>query len=215
MRARAVLIILCPLLVVGLAAAEELQLAAGTTCVSDEVSEGIRGAVDPTSYTISDDGQVSANFWFCRELVDAATPSSELGVTFGQLQAGSLVGVVQLIQPWLDYKENSIKPGIYTMRYGIMPADGNHMGVSPYRDYLLLIPATEDKDPKGTLSYVELLSSSGLATGAPHPAVLALFPIWEEIAKPSLTKNEMDQWTIAVKLGDKVLGLVVAGHGEI
>ena len=30
----------------------------------------------------------------------------------------------------------------------------------------------------------------------------------------TLTKNEMDQWTIAVKLGDQVLGFVVLGHGE-
>jgi hypothetical protein len=101
------------------------------------------------------------------------------------------------------------------MRYGVMPADGNHMGVSPYRDFLLLIPPTEDTDPGATFGYAELVVSSVQAAGVPHPAVLALFPIWDEISEPTLTKNEMDQWTLAIRLGDQVVGLVILGHGEV
>lgn len=215
MKAQVALIVLCSLFQVGVALAEDVQMEASGAAVPEAVSEGIREVVDSTSYSLSVDGQVSAHFWFSREPMAAGSPSSELGVSFGQLQTGSLVGVVQLLQPWADYKANSIQPGTYTMRYGIMAADGNHMGVSPYRDFLLLIPAVEDTAPKGTFSYVELLSLSVLATGASHPAVLALFPVWDEISEPTLTKNEMDQWTLAVKLGDQLLGLVVMGHGEI
>jgi hypothetical protein len=57
--------------------------------------------------------------------------------------------------------------------------------------------------------------SSNQASGVPHPAVLALFPVWEEVSGPTLIQNEMDQWTIAVKLGDQVFGFVVLGHGEV
>jgi hypothetical protein len=138
-----------------------------------------------------------------------------LGVTFGQIESGSLIGAVQLVQPWPDYKANSIPAGVYTLRYGVMPADGNHMGVSPYRDYLMLIPPEQDTDPGKNFNYVELITSSAQASGVPHPAVLALFPIWEEISGPSVVKNEMDQWTLAIKLGDQVVGLVIVGHGEV
>ena len=55
------------------------------------------------------------------------------------------------------------------------------------------------------------------ATGTPHPAVLALFPVWEELSEPGLVRNEMDQWTLAVPFASisPTLGLVVEGHGEV
>jgi hypothetical protein len=199
----------------GLLLAQDVRLELTEVAVPEAVSQEASELIGKKSCTISIDDQVAAHFWFREDPLVALSPSSELAVTFGQLQSGSLMGVVHLVQSWSDYKENSIQSGVYTMRYGVMPADGNHMGVSPYRDYLLLIPAAEDTDPEGVLSYVELVGSSMLATGAPHPAVLALFPVWEEISEPKLTKNEMDQWTIAVKFGDQVLGVVVAGRGEI
>lgn len=195
--------------------AQEVKLESAEVAAPEWISPETLEVIGPASYTVSVNGQVSAHFWFRQDPQTLAVPSSELGVTFGQLQPGSLMGVVQLVQPWSDYKSNSIQPGVYTMRYGVMPADGNHMGVSPYRDFLLLLPAAEDTDPNVTYNYVELLTSSLQASGVPHPAVLALFPIWEEISEPKLTKNEMDQWTIAIKLGEQVVGLVVVGHGEV
>jgi len=199
----------------GFVLAQDVKLELTEIAVPEEVSLQTRDVINAGSYTVSVDSQVSAQFWFRKDAQTAASPSSELGVAFGQLQPGSLMGVVQLVQAWSDYKTNSIQPGIYTMRYGVMPSDGNHMGVSPYRDFLLLIPAAQDTDPNNTYSLAELVTSSLQASGVPHPAVLALFPIWEEISEPTLTKNEMDQWTIAIKLGGQVVGLVVVGHGEI
>jgi len=193
----------------------DVKLELTEAALPDSFSSDMKGLVDQGSYTVSVDGETSAHFWFREDPQLASTPSSELGVTFGQIESGSLVGVIQLVQTWSDYKENSIAPGDYTMRYCVMPADGNHMGVSPYRDFLLLIPAAEDTDPNAVFDYAEMVSSSVQATGVPHPAVLALFPIWEEVTEPTLTKNDLDQWTLAVKLGDQVLGLVVVGHGEI
>jgi hypothetical protein len=195
--------------------AQDIQLEMTEAAFPEVVSQETRGVTDRGPYTISVDGQAAARFWLRGDPPSSSSPSSELGVTFGQLESGSLLGVVELVQPWADYKNTSIQPGTYTMRYGVMPEDGNHMGVSPYRDYLMLIPAAEDSDPKRSFNYVELITGSAQASGVPHPAVLALFPIWDEISEPTLTKNEMDQWTFAIKLGDRVLGLVVLGHGEV
>lgn len=195
--------------------ADDPQLEVVDARVPDAVSEGVRAALNPSAYKVSVDGEVSATFWLRPELTAAANPSSELGVSFGKIKSGSLVGVVELSQPWSDYKGNSIQPGVYTLRYGIMPADGNHMGVAVYRDFLLLVPPDTDTNPEENFDFAKLIVSSGQATGVPHPGVLALFPIWDEIDGPSLVRNEMDQWTFAIKIGSQVLGLVVVGHGEV
>ena len=193
---------------------QDVKLEAGEVPTPEDLSPATQQVVEKTSYSVKVDGEFTAHFWFLGDPPKTDNPSTELGVTFGQLAQGGLLGVVHLVKPWSDYKNNSIPEGVYTLRYAVMPADGNHMGVAPYRDFLLLSSAAGDPDPAKNLNYVELLMSSNEAAGVPHPAVLALFPIWEEISEPTLTKNEMDQWTIALKLGDQVFGFVILGHGE-
>lgn len=195
--------------------AQDVKLEVADSSAPEVVSAEIQQTIGHVSHSVLVDGQAVARFWFRKDPKTSSSPSTELGVTFGQLESGSLLGVVELLQPWADYKNNSIQPGVYTMRYGIMPADGNHMGVSPYRDYMILIPANTDTDPDDSFSYIELVSGSVQASGVPHPAVLALYPIWDEVSGPTLTKNEMDQWTLAIKLGEQIVGLVVVGHGEV
>ena len=41
-----------------------------------------------------------------------------------------------------------VKPGVYTLRYGQQPQNGDHLGISPFREFLLISPAAIDKDPK-------------------------------------------------------------------
>lgn len=212
---RVLRVALTVMLSLGYLSAQEAGLETTDTAAPEEVSPEMRGVMDAKGYAVSVDGKVTARFWFRKDPPLVASPSSELGITFGQLEPGSLIGVVQLVENWSDYKGNNISAGIYTMRYGVMPADGNHMGVSPYRDFLLLIPSAQDTAPGDSLGYADLVSSSVAASGVPHPAVLALFPIWDQVSEPTLTKNEMDQWTLAIKLGAQVVGLVIVGHGEI
>lgn len=193
----------------------DITVSTGETAAPDAASDAIRGLLTKESVTVSVDGAPLAHFWFRSKPVAAATPSSELGVNFGQVEDGSLVGVIQLESPWADYKENPISPGVYTLRYEVMPADGNHMGVSTYRDFLLLSPVKDDTDPSKNLGFEDMVSLSSEATEVPHPAVLSLFPIWDSVSKPTIVKNDLDQPTLAVKVGDVVFGLVVKGHGEI
>jgi hypothetical protein len=197
------------------ALAADVTVTTGTTAPPEAVSDAIKGLLGKGSVSVSLEGKPLANFWFRSQLVAASPPSTELGVNFGQVEDGSLVGLIQIESQWRDYKENPIAPGIYTLRYEVMPADGNHMGVATYRDFFLLVPVADDKDPTKTLGFEDLVSLSSEATGVPHPAVLSVFPIWDEVSGPTLVKNDVDQPTLAVKVGDVVFGLVVEGHGEI
>ena len=49
-----------------------------------------------------------------------------------------------------------------------------------------------------------------------HPAVVGVFPVYDDVEAPaSLLMNEIDQWTLAVTIGDRVIGVVVDGHGDL
>ena len=45
-----------------------------------------------------------------------------------------------------DRRGQTIQPGVYTLRYGVMPANDDHQGAAPHRDFALLIPAADDRD---------------------------------------------------------------------
>jgi hypothetical protein len=195
--------------------AADVSVETGTVTPPESVSDAIKGTLAAESVTVSVDGATLAQFWFRSQPVAAASPSTDLGVNFGKIEDGSLVGVIQLESKWADYKKDPIAPGVYTLRYEVMPADGNHMGVATYRDFLLLSPIANDKDPNKNLGFEDMVSLSSEATGVPHPAVLSLFPVWDPVSKPTIIKNDLDQPTLAVPVGDVQFGLVVEGHGEI
>jgi hypothetical protein len=202
-------------LVATLAGAEP-QLAKTEAAPPETVSAGIQQVLGAGALQVTADGKTLAEFWIRSDVPVMESPSDELGVSFGQLAQGVLLGVVRLGDSWSDYKENPISAGVYTLRYAVMPADGNHMGVALYRDFLLLIPVSDDTTVDVSWDSDELVGMSLGSTGNPHPAVLALFPVWEEPSEPAVVRNEMDQWTLAVPVGSisPTLGLVVEGHGE-
>jgi hypothetical protein len=181
----------------------------------EEVSQAIRGVIGSGALRVSAGDKEVAEFWLREEIPAKDAPSGELGVSFGQLEQGVLMGVVRLAEAWQDYKDLKVAAGVYTLRYAVLPQDGNHMGVSIYRDYMLLIPAAHDKEVDVSWTADELYMQSNESTGQPHPGVLALFPVYDEISEPRVIMNDMDQPTLAVKVGSLTLGLVIRGHGEI
>jgi len=184
--------------------------------VPEEIAPSIRESLPTSASRVVMKSGIIATFWI-REDIDLKDSSSpELGVNFGQFPVGTLVGVFQISGPWKDYKNAVIEEGIYTMRYARQPADGDHLGVSLYRDFLILAPAEQDNELDREYSQQDLIDMGRLVSRSTHPAVLAFFPIWESIeSSVSLLRNELDQMTLAVKQGDLVLGLVLIGHGEL
>ena len=54
--------------------------------------------------------------------------------------------MIRLPERGADRRGQTIKPGVYTLRYGNYPQNGDHQGVEPQRDFLVLSPVAEDKD---------------------------------------------------------------------
>jgi hypothetical protein len=180
-----------------------------------EVSAAIRASLAPQGFRVVSDDAALMELWVRAEVSVDEGASAPLGASFGKLPEGTLIAVVRLPATWSDYKKNPIPAGVYTLRYAIQPADGNHMGVSLYRDFLILIPAAEDTSVDTALDRDAWLVQSYAATGKPHPGVLGLFPVDKDLPRPEMMQNELDQWMLAVPIGWLKMGLVVEGHGEL
>jgi hypothetical protein len=112
------------------------------------------------------------DFWWVAALplkAGAAAPS------WSGIEEGTLVGAVSIPSDFRDIRGRVIKPGVYTLRYGLQPANGDHLGVSPYRDFLLLSPASADTDAAAR-GHDGTIDISKLSVGGSHPAVWSLDP---------------------------------------
>lgn len=195
--------------------ADDPTITKTTAPAPEELAPAVRESLGTEGFQFSADGKVMGEFWFRKELPTKDAPSAGIGVSYGKLDVGTLVGAVRIPSAWADYKKHSIQAGVYTLRYGQQPADGNHMGVSEYRDFLLLVPASEDTDPTKLYALEDLIPLSFGASQAAHPAVLSLFPVTKDVSAPELMKNDLGQWMVAVKVGPLTLGMVLIGHGEV
>ncbi|MGH9659422.1 MAG: hypothetical protein ACRD96_12820, partial [Bryobacteraceae bacterium] len=101
----------------------------------------------------------------------------------------------------------------YTLRYSHQPVNGDHLGVAPQRDFLVLVPMAEDKDAAATPKFDDLMDLSRKATGTPHPAVLGLAPSTHP-KFPDVAKEGDQDWVLHVKIGDMPVGLIVVGKVE-
>jgi hypothetical protein len=178
------------------------------------VSEAVKKAIDSKGYRIIlDDDSVLCEIWLRKNVPEQAKKDTS-GALYSQLAESTLVGVISFSQATTDYRGQAIKVGTYTLRYELMPNDGNHLGVAPNRDFLLLVPAASDADPDAAFKFDELLNLSRKATGTRHPGPLSL--VQGEAAAPAVSKDDEDHWIFSagVKLasgGELPFALVVKG----
>lgn len=137
-------------------------------------------------------GEAALDFWWVKALPlrpDAQVPPGLTDTPWARTDEGVLTGAVRVSAPMRDIRGRTVKPGVYTLRRAVQPANGDHLGVSPYREFLLLSPAAVDVDvaPTGHEGTIEL---SKRTLGISHPAVLSLDPL--QTTAPPLTVHETD-----------------------
>ncbi len=152
------------------AAAAQVERIGSATVLG--ASEGLTHAVEEKGYRITLDGGWTAEFWFAKQLKTAA--KNVPAALYPELENAEFVGVVNLPKGMTDFRGQKIPAGAYTLRYQLLPQDGNHMGVAPNPDFLLAIPVGSDPDPDQTYVYKKLVVLSAKTTGTNHPAVIAL-----------------------------------------
>ncbi len=167
------------------------------------------------------------DLWFRTDMppVDPKGVKVLQGVSFLKSFAeGTLLGVARYHRDHHDIRDQKIGPGVYTIRYAIQPQDGDHLGVSDTRDFVLLSPAKKDTklEPLPTRKIVDISTD---VSGTSHPATLYLIST-EKHKKPdtlpAIFHDEEWGWHIVdfelplekTKASAVRLGLVVAGKIE-
>jgi hypothetical protein len=138
-----------------------------------ELAAPVAAALGDAAVSVEIGSGVSLEFWFVKVLPLKAGSSDAPAWT--AVEEGTLVGALRVSANYPDIRGRVIKPGVYTLRYGIQPSDGDHLGVSPFRDFLLVSPAALDSDTaaRGHQGTIEL---SKRTVGGSHPAVLSIDP---------------------------------------
>jgi hypothetical protein len=181
-----------------------------------ELSAAIRAVLSNQVLRVSGPNGLICEIWL-RKDVPAKPAAAALGVTFTQLDEGTLVAAMRLASDTRDYRRQGIKAGVYTMRYCLSPVNGNHQDVAPQRDFLLAIPAAMDQDP-ATLTEAQTIDASKKSIGANHPSPWPLFPGDGSSGAPTIQHDTDDELWIAqftVTIGGALvrMGLVISGFG--
>ena len=173
-----------------------------------EVAPAIAQALQKTGTKITNNGAAYCEIWF-RTAKPAGPKTSEENVSLPNIPQGALLGVIRFDANGSDRRGQTVKAGVYTLRYGLMPVNGDHQGAAPQRDFLLLTPAADDKDPNATPNFDALVAMSRKASGTPHPAVLSF---WKADADaPGFSKQGDTDWVLQTKLGDTPIAVIVVG----
>jgi hypothetical protein len=177
-----------------------------------ELAPGIAQALDKLGFQISAAGAAYCELWFRASLPSghATDQNARLtNVTLANIPVGALVGVIRFDGNGSDRRGPAIQPGVYTLRYAIMPLNDNHQGAAPQRDFLLLTPAAEDRDLNATPDLDALVTMSRKASRTPHPAVLSL---WKADAdSPGFSQHDETDWVLESKVGDTPIAVIVVG----
>lgn len=173
-----------------------------------EVAPAIASALQQSGAKITNNGAAYCEIWF-RTQKPAGPKSTEENVTLPNIPFGALLGVIRFDGNGADRRGQTIKPGVYTLRYGIIPVNGDHQGAAPQRDFLLMTPAADDRDLNAAPNFDALVAMSRKASGTPHPAVLSFWKA--DSATPGFSKQGDSDWVLQTKLGDTPIAVIVVG----
>jgi hypothetical protein len=161
---------------------------------------------------VADNGSAYCEIWL-RSTMPSGPNTGESSVTLPTIPKGALLGLLRFAAKGADRRGQTIAAGVYTLRYGDYPINGNHQGVAPQRDFLLLVPAALDKSADAVADFDALLELSRKASAAPHPAVLSF---WKADAddKPGFQKQGEKDWVLTANLGDTKVSIIVIGKAD-
>jgi hypothetical protein len=173
----------------GVATGADLRLEIGSA-PPPSIRAGDMPALAAKPLRVIDGRKLRAQFWFATTVEKAKTAGDRVSYRFAPFAA---VGVIELAGEWSDYRGTAVPAGTYLLRYAVQPPLKDHMGVSTFRDFLILEPA------------------KGAREG--HPYVMALVPPSPGASPPAITRSAGDtivEWTLA---GERV-AFVLEGRGQ-
>ncbi len=214
-----ILFVLAPPL--ALAGEGQFSIKTATKAPPNELAAPILALLGDQAVELYDGNKLAAEVWFCKTIPgNVAAEMANKKVTYKDLKETSVFGAVRFHKEWSDYRKQKIKAGVYTMRLGFQPQDGDHMGTAPYSEFLLLSAAKSDTKTD-TMPIKSLIEQSAASIDTSHPAVMLLYPNPNPTDKAELTSKAKDTWILNLKKsvatankGTATLGvgLAIVGH---
>ena len=180
-----------------------------------DVPDAIAAALQDHGQRVLDkDSTPLVSLWLAKQV--KTSKKDVEGANYPTLDTSSFLGIIRFEQDGKDFRGQTIPKGTYTLRYDLLPNDGNHMGVAPNRDFLLLLSLMTDSDPSVTLTEKQLIRASAKVAGGSHPTVLSL--VADEGKPGAVTTNDQGfvvlYLTVATTDGDLPLALIVKGVAQ-
>lgn len=135
------------------------------------------------------------------------------GNDWGSVVEGALAGAVRVSEAYPDVRGRRIKAGVYTLRFALQPMNGDHLGVSPHREFLLVSPATVDTNP-APAGYQGAVDLSKQTTGASHPAVWSIDPPATSDDALRTFTNDAGHHGVVFSAGTLRFGVILIGKIE-
>lgn len=177
-----------------------------------ELASPVAAALSPNAVTVTT-GTAKIEFWWLKAL--PLRPGATGAPSWADVADGALVGAMRLSANWSDIRGYTIRPGVYPLRFALQPQNGDHMGISPGREFLLPAPAADDRttEPLGYDGAVALASKSSRRA---HPASISIDPAISTAAALSATTNDLGHQIVIVSVQTSAgspltFGVVVAG----
>ena len=185
-----------------------LVLAPSATPLTDkppaELSAGVAARLAPAAKVAL--GEATLDLWLVQKLETTGD-----GPGWSAVESGTLVGALRVTGTFKEIRGKVVKPGVYTLRYGLQPQNGDHLGASPFREFLLVSPASIDTDPK-VLGFDGVVALSKEVIGTAHPASLSLDPPEDAPGAPlSIYKNDSAHDGVVLQIGPLKFGVIVSG----
>jgi hypothetical protein len=177
-----------------------LSGATHTDPVPTEIAAPVAAKLAPAGVRATANGK-TITFWWVKDLP---------GQAWTEVPEGTLIGALKIDEPLPDIRGHVIKPGVYTLRYGIQPATSDHFGISPFRDFLLVSPAAADTDPAAA-GHDAVVGLSKQTLGGSHPAVLSIDPPSAKGAPLEVYTTQLGHKSLSVQVGQLKFGIVLIG----
>ena len=207
-----VLIFLCAVMwcASALAQAGKVERIGAPTDIKPEIAS----VVEEKGYRASVGATPFAEIWLAKNASDAKTGSTS--AVYPQFAKGQFVGAIKFLKAAKDFRGQEIKPGVYTMRYDLLPEDGNHMGVAAQPDFVILVPVTDDLDPSKPLSERVVVNLGKRASGTSHPATFSMVPAdaVKEFPSRFKTGDGFDVFAAKMNVGGKETPIAIVLKGQ-
>jgi hypothetical protein len=178
-----------------------------------ELAAAIKAELQPAGHKIlKPDGSVWCEVWL-RKSAPEGPETTEVDVTWKKATPGAVVGAIRFPNGGEDRRAQPLKPGVYTLRFSMFPINGDHQGVAPQRDFLVLTPVSVDQSLDTVPKFDDLMKMSRNASGTPHPAVLSMWYVDSDY-QPGLQQIGEHDWVLFTEVGGAKIALILVGKAE-